>query len=408
MKISQLKSNPSNPRLIKNDKFEKLVKSIESFPEMMAKRPMVCVTDTDGKIYPLGGNMRLKALQELKFKEIPDSWVILADEWTEEKRREFVIKDNVGFGEWDWDLIANEWPTEQVTEWGLDIPNFDPTVLEAQEDDFEAPEGGIETDIVLGDLFEIGEHRLLCGDSTDTDLVEKLMNGEKADMVFTDPPYGVSIGKKNKMLLENRKSKSTTVNLSDIESDDKSPSELKETLLPIFINYNLFMKDCCAIYVTSPQGGDLMMMMMMMMEAGLKVRHILIWVKNAATFSMNRLDYDYQHEPILFTWKKTHKKNKREGEFNTSVWTVDKPHLAIEHPTMKPIKLIENALLNSCDEKDLVIDYFLGSGSTMVAAHQLNRKCYGMELEPKYCQVIIDRMKKLDSDLVIKKNGENY
>ena len=122
MKLNQLKSNPNNPRLIKDDKFKKLVNSLREFPEMMEKRPMVCVTDTDGKLYPLGGNMRLKALQELKYKEIPDAWIMLADEWSEEKRKEFTIKDNVGFGDWDWDMLANEWDSEKLVEWGLDVP----------------------------------------------------------------------------------------------------------------------------------------------------------------------------------------------------------------------------------------------------------------------------------------------
>ncbi len=127
MKITDLKLNPNNPRIIKDDKFKKLVTSLREFPEMMEKRPMVCVTDTDGKLYPLGGNMRLRALQELKYKEIPDNWVMLADEWSEEKRKEFTIKDNVGFGEWDWDTLANEWDFEELTEWGVDIPNLTET-----------------------------------------------------------------------------------------------------------------------------------------------------------------------------------------------------------------------------------------------------------------------------------------
>ena len=122
MKLSQLKLNPNNPRLIKDDKFKKLVTSLRDFPEMMEKRPMVCVTDTDGKLYPLGGNMRLRALQELKYKEIPDNWVMLADEWSEEKRKEFVIKDNVSFGEWDWDTLANEWDEILLDKWGLEVP----------------------------------------------------------------------------------------------------------------------------------------------------------------------------------------------------------------------------------------------------------------------------------------------
>jgi len=125
VKISDIKLNPNNPRLIKDDKFAKLVQSVKEFPEMMEKRPIVCVTDADGKLYPLGGNMRLKALQELGYKEISDNWILLADEWTEEQRREFVIKDNVGFGEWDWEELANEWDSEELEEWGLDLPEDD-------------------------------------------------------------------------------------------------------------------------------------------------------------------------------------------------------------------------------------------------------------------------------------------
>ena len=124
MKLSNIKPNPKNPRIIKDDKFKKLVQSIKDFPEMMEKRPMVCVTDVDKKIYPLGGNMRLKAIQEIGHKEIPDTWVMLADSWTQEQRNEFTIKDNVGFGEWDWDSLANEWDVEKLDDWGLDVPIF--------------------------------------------------------------------------------------------------------------------------------------------------------------------------------------------------------------------------------------------------------------------------------------------
>lgn len=120
-KISSIKPNPKNPRIIKDDKFKKLVKSIQEFPQMLEKRPLVCFTDTDGKYVVLGGNMRLKASQEVGLTELP---VMLADDWTEEQKNEFLIKDNVGFGEWDWEQLANEWDTEELTEWGLDIPNF--------------------------------------------------------------------------------------------------------------------------------------------------------------------------------------------------------------------------------------------------------------------------------------------
>ena len=122
VKISEVKPNPKNPRVIKDGKFQKLVKSIQEFPDMLNKRPLIVFTDVDGKYVVLGGNMRLKALNELKFKEIP---VIVADEWTEEQKHEFLIKDNVGFGEWDWDSLANEWDVEKLEEWGLNVPNYD-------------------------------------------------------------------------------------------------------------------------------------------------------------------------------------------------------------------------------------------------------------------------------------------
>ena len=134
MKVSDLKANPKNPRIIKDDKFKKLVKSLQEFPEMMEKRPMVCVTDVDGKLFPLGGNMRLKALQELKYKEIPDEWVMLADEWTEEKRQEFVVKDNLAMGEWDWEALNADWDLEQLEDWGLKV--FDVELFDGNIDDF--------------------------------------------------------------------------------------------------------------------------------------------------------------------------------------------------------------------------------------------------------------------------------
>ena len=140
MKLSKLKLNPTNPRIIKDDKFKKLVQSLKDFPEMMEKRPIVCVTDIDGKMFPIGGNMRLKALRELGMKEIPDSWVVLADDWTEEQRKEFTIRDNVGFGEWNWEELVNEWDSDILEDWGLELPGFDIDTDELGED-FSLPDG---------------------------------------------------------------------------------------------------------------------------------------------------------------------------------------------------------------------------------------------------------------------------
>ena len=182
VKTTDIHANENNPRILKDDKFKKLVQSIKDFPEMLEIRPIV----VNNEMMVLGGNMRLKAIQEIGLKEIP---IIKAENLTEEQEREFLIKDNVGFGEWDWDALANDWDADELKDWGMDLPgDFNPEVLEAEEDDFEINDA-IETDIVLGDLFEIGEHRLLCGDSTDSDAVARLMDGEKAELLFTSPPY---------------------------------------------------------------------------------------------------------------------------------------------------------------------------------------------------------------------------
>lgn len=400
MQIADIKVNPKNPRIIKDARFQKLVKSIEEFPEMMRLRPIV--VDNGGMI--LGGNMRYKAIQHLGYKDIPDEWVKRADELTDEQKKRFIIADNAPYGDWDWDLLANEWDLQKIEEWGIEPPEDFGPKEEAQEDDYEVPDE-IETDIAFGDLFEIGQHRLLCGDSADGEQMMKLMNGEKADIVFTDPPYGVDIGAKNRMLNTFQPS---VRNMEDIKNDNISPDELCKILVSAFSNLKKNSNDCCTYFVTSPQGGELgLMMLMMMKEAGLPVRHVLMWYKNVATFSMGRLDYEYQHEPILLTWNKTHKFYGM-GEHKTSVWRIDKPRSSKEHPTMKPVKLVENALLNNSKEQDNVVDIFLGSGTTMVAAHQLNRRCYGMEIGPKYCQVIIDRMRKLAPNITIKRNGELY
>ena len=180
--ILSIKSNPDNPRIIKDDKFKKLVKSIKSFPEMLELRPIVVNND----MVVLGGNMRLKACKEAGLTEVP---IIKASELTPEQEKEFIVKDNVGFGEWDWEILANEWDSDLLEEWGLeDFPFDTETEIEAEEDDYTEPDN-MKVDVVLGDLIEIGEHRLLCGDSTCSDTVAKLMDGKKADMVFTDPPY---------------------------------------------------------------------------------------------------------------------------------------------------------------------------------------------------------------------------
>jgi DNA modification methylase len=378
VKITDIKTNPNNPRIIKDEKYNKLLKSIQEFPDMLNKRPIVGFTDKDGKYVVLGGNMRLKALKELKYKEVP---IIVADEWTEEQKHEFLIKDNVGFGEWDWDMLANEWDTEKLEDWGLDLP-VDLSVaeeLEAEEDDYEIPEE-IKTDIVLGDLFEIGEHRLLCGDSTDSDQVARLMNGEKADMVFTDPPYGIKVVKNDKVGADFGIAKKGKY--SEIIADDttQTAKEFYNTCISLGIDKFIIW------------GGNYFTNFLPYSDSW------LIWNKRANTdirntFADGEMAWCSFHTPIRI-YDQLWNGMIREGEKEKRV-----------HPTQKPIRMLSEIIQDHI-KGNIIMDGFLGSGSTMVASHQLKRKCYGMELDPKYCQVIIDRMKKLDPSLVIKRNGE--
>ena len=255
-----------------------------------------------------------------------------------------------------------------------------------------------------GDIYELGDHRLMCGDSTSSENWRLLMCGEKADMVFTDPPYGVAIGSKNQTLdslQDGGKSGRCTEN---IEGDTMSEADLYNMLRECFVNIRENCADDACYYVTSPQGGSLgLMMMMMMKDAGLEVRHVLMWMKNSATFSIGRLDYDYQHEPIFYTWTKSHH-NYRNGQYRTTVWQYDKPRKCDLHPTMKPVELVANAILDGSREGMIVLDAFCGSGTTIIAAEQTKRKARCMEMDPKYVDVIIDRWEKLTGRKAVKVN----
>jgi DNA modification methylase len=487
MKLSEIKSNPNNPRVIKDEKFEKLKKSINEFPKMMELRPMVINQDN----IVLGGNMRLKALKELGYKEVPDEWVKQASDLTDEETRRFIIADNVGFGDHDWDMLSNEWNAEELESWGLEgFPFEEVTELEAEEDDYTEPDN-IQVDVVLGDLIEIGEHRLLCGDSTDSDQVAKLMNGEKADVAHNDPPYGMK--KENEGVLNDN------LNYSDLLDFNKEWISLQFTHLkengswycwgidePLMDIYSEILKPYIAQQkatfrnlITWDKGhgqgqnsentrsyaiADEKCLFAMMGVQGFNnnadnyfegwepIRDYLLSERLKAGWdipTMKRIaghsDLSRDHWTCKSQWnmptievyksfqkwcidnkveafKKEYEELKKEyystrAYFNNvhdnfnNVWHFDRHKREGNeggHATPKPIPLCERAIKSSCPDNGLVLDVFLGSGSTMVAAHQLKRKCYGMELDPKYCQVIIDRMSKLDPSLEVKINGVVY
>ena len=289
IEISRIKENANNPRSISKEKFMKLVKSLLTFPEMLQLRPIV----VDNNLIVLGGNMRLKALlhilqmsvndmgniigdiAEERRRVLIDRWrnwqshalvdVAKADELTDEQKREFIIKDNVGFGEWDMDALANEWNTAQLQEWGLDLwqNQDDDEQKSASDDNYNEDDEVIVCRCQRGDIWQCGDHRVMCGDSANAADVAALMGGVKADMVVTDPPYGVAIGDKNKIISNATSSEQITQN---IMNDNIPIDELKSILVSAMTNCRENCNDDAVYYVFAPQGGELSMMMLMMMK----------------------------------------------------------------------------------------------------------------------------------------------
>jgi DNA modification methylase len=381
VKINEVKPNPSNPRTIKDDKFKKLVKSIQDFPEMLKLRPLV----VNSEMVVLGGNMRLKACKEAGLTEVP---IIYANNLTETQQQEFIIKDNLGYGEWNWDDLK-EWDMSDLEEWGMDILSDAVQELEAVEDDYEMPEQ-IETDIVLGDLFEIGEHRLLCGNCTHSEYINKLMDGKFADTIITDPPYssgGFQESGKTQESIGTRGNQSIALdNLSTTGYKalirEFIPLHPKVDSVFIFTDWKMWQHTLESVEM-----------------AGLRVRNMLVWDKQQMGMGM---PWRNQHELICYGKKSAAKINSgKYGNVLQSKRTNNELH-----PTQKPVDIIDPLIKNT--ECNLIFEPFAGSGTTMIAAHQNNKICYATELNPQFCQVIIDRMRKLDPTIKITKNGQPY
>ena len=375
VKVKDLIQLDINPRKISEDKKQKLVESLEKFN--LVEIPAV---NTDLQI--IGGNQRVTALLLVGRGEEEIDVRFPNRKLTKKEVKEYAIISNTHAGEFDFEILDLEFADISIGELGFEIEGWDDwknkqdTLLagEAQEDDFDVPVGGSETDIVLGDLFEIGEHRLLCGDSTDSDQVAKLMNGEKADIMVSDPPYGIDLD------TDYSKMGATTTKYEKIKGDEKE----------------FDLTDVISISGTKEQyiwGGD---------------------------YFVNSLDW-MRGTQIIWAKRHSEEENKVFGSAFESLWVSYKCKKVIwfirpinqsserlgQHPTQKPIECMSRCIEMS-KLKGIIYDAFLGSGSTMVASHQLKRKCYGMELDPKYCQVIIDRMIKLNPSIKITKNGKEW
>ena len=472
MKLSTLRANPTNPRIIKDEKFQKLVKSIEEFPEMLEARPIV----VNPEMVVIGGNMRFKACKAAGLKEAP---VYMAT-WGETKDREFIIKDNVSSGENDFDILANEWDAEELNEWGLDVWTGEPEETEGLTDPDDVPEVPEEAKTKLGDLYILGDHRLLCGDSTKTEDVEKLMNGEKATLIHADPPYGM--GKEKDGVL----------------NDNLYADKLDAFQMDWWRAFRPHLEDNASAYIW----GNAPELWRLWYRGGLKdfermtMRNEVVWDKGDAGaggishmgaegfrmypngseralffmlgeqgFNNNADNYWEGWEPLRTylkterdkmgwnnkvvagffgfhprmadhwfsqsqwsmptkeqykrlqqeakndAFKREHDDLKREHDrikeefyktrafFDnthdnmTEVWQFQrvKGEERLGHATPKPVEMMERVMKSSAPSGSITIEPFLGSGSTLIGAEKTKRKCYGMELDPKYCDVIVKR-----------------
>ena len=385
----QIKEDPKNYRKHDARNLDLIDKSLA---DCGAGRSIV--TDATGVVIGGNGTLRVAEKRGIKKRVVHTNGdelvVVVRDDIAPDdpRRKELALADNAttDASDFDVDLLHEDFDGDELAEWDIELPEEEiaADVRDGKTNPDAVPEPPQEPRSCRGEVYQLGDHRLMCGDSTSGADITLLMGGGKADMIFTDPPYGVSIGDKNAELNKHQRAGRCITNIAN---DTLPPEELYPILVAAMTNARKNSKDDASYFVSSPQGGELGLMMMMMKDAGLAVRHMLIWVKSSATFSMGRLDYDYRHEPIFYTWTKSHH-CYRNGKFRTTVLEFDKPRKCDLHPTMKPVELIENFILDSTKEGDIVGDVFGGSGSTLIACEHTARVCRMMEIDPHYRDII--------------------
>jgi DNA modification methylase len=381
--LAELRPWPGNPRRWSPVRLEELKHAMASDPAMLWARPVLALPD--GRIF--AGNMRLAAAVELGWPSLPTLTVDL-----EERRAQlWALRDNNSYGEWDTPALA-ELLSELVAE-GVDasLTGFTSTDLDRilgslvpERDPDEAPDlPDHEPDSKVGEIYQLGPHRLLCGDARDPDAIAALTQAEPVAMLLSDPPYGVSYTGKTKAGLR-------------IRHDE--PDELAELLDGVFSAADTVLELNCRFYVFSPAGPQGTVFRLALERVGWNFHQALVWIKNALV--LGHSDHHYQHEDVLYGWKPgpgrpgrgRHRGSRWYGDNRQStVLFCDRPARSEVHPTMKPTRLLESMLANSTRRGDTVLDPFCGSGSTLIACERLNRRCLAVELDPGYCDVIRQR-----------------
>ena len=375
VEIEKLKPYKNNARTHSDEQIEKIAKSMKEFGFI---NPIL----VDGNLNVIAGHGRILGAKKLGMKEVP---CLFIENLTEEQKRAYIIADNrlAEDAGWDKELLKIELEDLKnmnfdITLTGFELEDFDFSMDETEviEDEFDetVPE---EPTSKKGEIYKLGKHFLMCGDSTDINDVEKLMNGVKADMLLTDPPYNVDYEGGNGLTIQN---------------DNMDDETFREFLRVSFFNANSVMKEGAVFYIwhADSEGYNFRGACH---DIGWKVRQCLIWCKN--TLVMGRQDYHWKHEPCLYGWKEGASHLWASDRKQTTVLEFDRPSVSKEHPTMKPVGLFDYLIKNNTNKDDIVLDLFAGSGTSIIACEQNGRIAYSMELDPKYVDVIISRWEKL-------------
>lgn len=388
----QLKGLPKNPRLVKNAKYNKLKESITNYPEMLAWRSLLVYPLDNGKYIIVGGNMRYRAMKELGHNEAPV--FIIPKETPIEKIKAYTILDNNGFGEWDWDLLANEWDADMLDDWGLDIPTVEEKKKEAKDDGF-SEDDGIERLVQPGDVWQLGRHRLICGDSTKAETYQRLMNGDVADLTFTSPPYNAAT------TATEAKSKKKSKYLND---DDNRADDEYTDLLCQFTKQCLTHSQYVFVNIQSLSNNKLSLIDYLYCMKKYYADTI-IWYKQHAQPAMAKNVLNSQFEYIhIFS----NKANRAIGvkEFRGTIPNVlnlpaqHKNEYSEIHNATFPVELVEFAVDNFCNNS--VLEPFGGTGTTPIVCEQLGKTCFTIELQPHYCDLIIARWQLLTGEKAVK------
>ena len=384
----QIPDVPANPRFITEDEYKALVDSLRA--DNLTGVLQVKVYQHNNQWIVLDGNMCLKALQELQIDEVQ---CLIVPEGTDARTlRKIVLDSNSNFGQWDWDMLSDQWDMDELDAAGIDIPDLGgakPTNTEAEdveEDDFDETTNEIKTRCQAGDIWQLGEHKLLCGDSTKEADIARLMGNEKADLWITDPPYNVNYegGTDEKLKIAN---------------DNMNSGDFFEFLKAAFTTAVKVLKEGCSFYMWYAN-REHVNFETALNAAGLTVREQLIW--NKSSLVLGRFDYHFKHEPCLYGWKDGASHNWYNDRSQTTVMDFEKPRKNDLHPTMKPVPLFAYQIANSSKKGDIVLDTFGGSGTTIIACENLGRKARSVELDPHYCDVILARWEKLTGKEAIK------